>query len=47
MFMNMFLIDFPAVDDDDSSATDALLMPETQIDQVLTSDRDANAKFYS
>jgi hypothetical protein len=26
--MNMFLIDFPAVEDDDSSATEALLMPE-------------------
>jgi hypothetical protein len=24
----MFLIDFPAVEDDDSSATEALLMPE-------------------
>ncbi len=26
--MNMFLIDFPAVEDDDSSATEALLMPD-------------------
>ena len=27
MFMNMFLIDFPAVEDEDSSATETLLMP--------------------